>query len=85
MKDAERLAPEAVALTERTDCLNDHAGALEDLGHVHDLAGRRTDAGTARDAALDVYRRKGNAVSSVRLEAMLKVERLTVTLRTPHG
>ena len=69
--EAERLATEAVALSERTDCLNDRGAALEDLARVHDLGGQRTDAGAARDAALEMYRRKGNVVSSVRLETTL--------------
>jgi tetratricopeptide (TPR) repeat protein len=71
LKDAERYAHEAVALTERTDWLNDHADALEGLGHVHELAGHPDDARAARDAALEVYRRKGNAVCAVRLERMV--------------
>jgi class 3 adenylate cyclase/tetratricopeptide (TPR) repeat protein len=68
IREAEQLAHEAVALAERTDYLNEHAGALEDLARVHDLAGRPQEAQRARDAALDVYRRKGNVVSTVRLE-----------------
>jgi tetratricopeptide (TPR) repeat protein len=67
-RDGQRLARDAVALSETTDYLNDHAGALEDLARVHDLAGDPKAAGGAREAALDVYRRKGNAVSCVRLE-----------------
>jgi ATP/maltotriose-dependent transcriptional regulator MalT len=66
--EAERLAAEAVALTERTDYVNDHASALEDLATVHDLAGHAADARTARLAAIDMYRGKGNTVSAVRLE-----------------
>ena len=68
IREAERLARDAVALAERTDYLNDHAGALEDLARVHDAVGDSEGARHAREAALDVYRRKGNAVSSVRLE-----------------
>ncbi len=69
--DAERLADEAVALAAQTDYLNEHAGALEDLGHVHAVAGRTRDARRAREAALDLYRRKENAVSAVRLEGLV--------------
>ena len=68
LQDAERLARDAVALAASTDWLNDHAGALEDLATVCDIAGHGDDAQIARAAALDVYRRKGNAVCSVRLE-----------------
>jgi hypothetical protein len=69
--EAERLAQEAVGLAERTDCLNDSAAALEDLARVHEVAGHAEAARTARDAALEVYRRKGNVVCCVRLEQML--------------
>ena len=71
LHDAERLARDAVALAESTDWLNDHAGALEDLATVCGIAGHADDARTARAAALDVYRRKGNAVCAVRLERAL--------------
>jgi tetratricopeptide (TPR) repeat protein len=67
-REAERLARDSVALAERTDYLNDHAGALEDLAHVHTSGGDPAAAQRAREAALDVYRRKGNTVSCVRLE-----------------
>ncbi len=67
-RDAERFARDAVVLAERTDYLNDHAGALEDLAHVHGRAGDSEGANHAREEALEIYRRKGNAVSSVRLE-----------------
>jgi tetratricopeptide (TPR) repeat protein len=66
--EGQRLARDAVSLAEQTDYLNDHAGALEDLAYVCGAAGDSNGAQDAREAALDVYRRKGNAVSSVRLE-----------------
>jgi tetratricopeptide (TPR) repeat protein len=68
LQEAQKLARDAVALAEQMDYLNDHAAALEDLAHVHGLAGDPTRAQDAREAALEIYRRKGNAVSSVRLE-----------------
>jgi class 3 adenylate cyclase/tetratricopeptide (TPR) repeat protein len=68
LRDAERLADEAVALAERTDYLNDTAAAFEDMASVQDAAGRPGGADEARRAALERYRRKGNAVSAVRLE-----------------
>ena len=72
VRDAERLATEAVALSEETDWLYDRGGALEDLGRVNDLAGRPREARQARDAAHDVYRRKGATACIVRLERMLE-------------
>jgi hypothetical protein len=38
---------------------------------VHDLAGRARDARLAREAALELYRRKGNVVCAVRLERLV--------------
>ena len=75
---AERLAREAVETAERTDYLNDHAAALEDLATVHDLAGNVAAARAAREAALDLYRRKGTTVCAVRLVRMLTSTGLTV-------
>ena len=72
VRDAERLATEAVALSEETDWLYLRGGALEDLGRVNDLAGRPREARQARDAAHDVYRRKGATACTVRLERMLE-------------
>src|SRR5207248_9359101 len=57
LREAERLARDAVALAERTDYLNDHAGALEDLARVHEAAGDAEAARSARQAGLDAYRR----------------------------
>ncbi len=71
LTEASRLADEAVSLAALTDYLNEHAGALVDLGHVHGLAGRTRDARLAQEAALELYRRKGNAVSAVRLERLV--------------
>jgi tetratricopeptide (TPR) repeat protein len=71
LTEATRLADEAVTLAAQTDYLNEHAGALVDLAHVHGLAGRTRDARLAREAALELYRRKGNAVSAVRLERLV--------------
>ncbi len=69
--DAERLAREGVVLAERTDCLNDRAAAVEDLARVHEIAGHSAAACAAWEEALEVYRRKGNAVCCVRLEQTL--------------
>jgi tetratricopeptide (TPR) repeat protein len=72
VREAARLATEAVTLSEDSDWLYLRAGALEDLGRVNDLAGRPQEARQARDAALDVYRRKGATACTVRLERMLE-------------
>jgi tetratricopeptide (TPR) repeat protein len=79
--EAERLAGEAVALTATTDYLNEHAAALEDLGRVQALAGRQRDARRAGESALALYRRKGNVVSTVRLEEAAVGD----TSRKSHG
>jgi class 3 adenylate cyclase/tetratricopeptide (TPR) repeat protein len=71
LTEATRLAGEAVELAAQTDYLNEHAGALEDVAHVHEVAGRPGDARRAREQALDLFRRKGNVVSAVRLERLV--------------
>ncbi len=68
LRDAERLADEAVALSARTDCLNEHAAALEDLGHIYTLTERPRDARRTCEHALALYRAKGNTISAFRLE-----------------
>jgi class 3 adenylate cyclase/tetratricopeptide (TPR) repeat protein len=70
-REAERLAGDAVALIGRTDYLNEHAEALEDLACVHDLGGDAHAARRARADAMALYIRKGNVVSAVRLERMV--------------
>ncbi len=70
-REAERLAGDAVALIGRTDYLNEHAEALEDLACVHDVGGGADAARRARADAMALYRRKGNVVSAVRLERMV--------------
>jgi ATP/maltotriose-dependent transcriptional regulator MalT len=70
-REAERLAGEAVEFIGRTDYLNDHAEALEDLARVHDLGGDAEAARAARLDAIALYARKGNVVSAVRLERMV--------------
>jgi tetratricopeptide (TPR) repeat protein len=60
---AERLAREAVRISEPTDLLNLRADALGDLAEVLHLAGRRQEAITTHQEAIDLYERKGNVVS----------------------
>ena len=56
--EAERLAREAVAITERTDGLQFQGDALCDLAEVLDAAGRRNEALAALRGALERYERK---------------------------
>jgi hypothetical protein len=58
--EAEQLAREAVAISKRTDSLNDEAGALCDLAEVLAAASRTDDAADALEQALDRYERKKN-------------------------
>ena len=57
---AEQLAREAVAITERTDALNGQGDALTDLAEVLHAAGRDDEARAALTQALDRYERKLN-------------------------
>jgi DNA-binding SARP family transcriptional activator/predicted ATPase len=69
VEEAEALAAEAVALAERTDLLTFHAEALVDLAVVLGSAGRSDEADAAIEAALALYRRKGDVVSAARIGA----------------
>jgi tetratricopeptide (TPR) repeat protein len=60
LAEAERLAREAVAESERTDSLNMQAEALCDLGEALAAAGRPDDAEAALEQALDRCERKKN-------------------------
>jgi DNA-binding SARP family transcriptional activator/tetratricopeptide (TPR) repeat protein len=60
--EAERLAREAVALTERTDALNNRARVLLDLAEVLKLGGNSTEALASIELALKQLERKGNLV-----------------------
>jgi tetratricopeptide (TPR) repeat protein len=62
--EAERLASEASAIAQRTDCLHLRAEALADLAEVLELAGRSKDAAGALQAAIEVHEQKGNVVGA---------------------
>ena len=64
--EAERLAREAVAISEDTDLLNEQAKVYADLGEVLSLVGRSDEAVAALEEALARYERKGNLVSTER-------------------
>jgi class 3 adenylate cyclase/tetratricopeptide (TPR) repeat protein len=65
-EEAERLAREAVEIVASTDMTNDHADTVMDLAEVLALAGRADDAAAAITQAVELYERKGNAVSAER-------------------
>jgi class 3 adenylate cyclase len=58
--DAELLAREALALTERTDGLNIQGDTLCDLAEVLAAAGQKTEAAATLEGALERYKRKRN-------------------------
>jgi class 3 adenylate cyclase len=68
---AESLAREAVAITERTDALNAQAVAHCDLAEVLAHAGRLDDAAAALTAAVERYERKRNVAAATQVRARL--------------
>lgn len=79
LAEAERLAREAVALSERNDSLDVQCLALWDLAEVLAAAQRRDEAADALERALDRCRRKknlalarrvGNRLAQLRREAL---------------
>jgi class 3 adenylate cyclase/tetratricopeptide (TPR) repeat protein len=70
-QEAERLALEAVAISEKTDQLVVQGDVYADLAEVLLLAGRSKEAAAALEQALDCYQRKGNLVSTQRAQARL--------------
>jgi class 3 adenylate cyclase/tetratricopeptide (TPR) repeat protein len=71
LAEAELLAREAVAESERTDSLNLQAESLCDLGEVLAAAGRPDDAAAALEQALDRCRRKKNLALARRVRERL--------------
>jgi tetratricopeptide (TPR) repeat protein len=70
-EEAERLAREAVELAAQTDFLVVHADALLGLAEVLIRAGRASEAAPVVTEAVELYDRKGNAVSAARARALL--------------
>jgi class 3 adenylate cyclase/tetratricopeptide (TPR) repeat protein len=64
--EAERLASDAVALSEPTDYINHRAELLMRLGQVLRADGRTEESADAVARALELYERKGNQVSAAR-------------------
>jgi len=69
--EAERLAREAVAVSERTDALLSQGDTRVDLAEVLVAAGQADEARAALEEALDRYERKKNLVMAVRVRAKL--------------
>jgi class 3 adenylate cyclase/tetratricopeptide (TPR) repeat protein len=69
--DAEQLAREAVAISDRTDWLNGQGNALRDLAEVLDVAGRRNEAEASLVQALERYERKRNRAQAVQARERL--------------
>ena len=67
---ADRLAREAIALAARSDYLDLHARAIEDLVEVLRLAGRQHDALDELGPAIRLHDRKGNVVAAARARAL---------------
>jgi tetratricopeptide (TPR) repeat protein len=70
-EQAERLAREAVAIGEATDNLDHQGDTYVDLGEVLRLVGRPDEAAAALEQALARYHRKGNLVSTQRVQTQL--------------
>ena len=73
--DAERLAQEAVAITERMDGLNFQGDAYRDLADVFAAAGRTDEATEALEQALDRYERKKNLAMVAQVQPKLEALR----------
>ena len=68
---AEQLAREAVAITERTDALNNQGDALCDLAEVLQAAGRSDEAAAALAQALARYEQKNNLAMAAQVRDRL--------------
>ena len=73
--EAEALAREAVAITERTDSLNNQGDAFWDLGEVLAAAGRTEEAAEALEQALERYERKKNLAMAAQVRRRLEAIR----------
>jgi class 3 adenylate cyclase/tetratricopeptide (TPR) repeat protein len=81
--EAERLAREAVALSEETDGLDAQGDALADLAEVLLLAEKPDVAADAMEQALERYERKENIVSAKRAKARIAELRTTAARGEP--
>ena len=69
--EAERLAYEAIAIGEETDLLDAKGDTYADLAEVLVLGGKPHEAAAALEQALARYQRKGNLVSTQRVQTRL--------------
>jgi hypothetical protein len=69
-EEAEALAREAVALTERTDAINQRGYVLLSLAEVLRIAGSSEDASTCAASAAELFTRKRNVVSAARANGL---------------
>jgi tetratricopeptide (TPR) repeat protein len=67
---AEGLAQEALRIVESTDALTHHGDVLVDLALVRLHSGRRLEAGTCIEEALQLYERKENTASARRAHVL---------------
>jgi predicted ATPase/class 3 adenylate cyclase len=77
LEHAERLAHEAVKMSEATDLLNLRAEALADLAEVLRLAGRHQEGAPILQRAIGLYEEKGNVVSAEKMRTRL--DQLSIT------
>lgn len=70
--EAERLAREATAIADDTDLLSMAGDTHLDLATVLIQVGRRSEAATEMERALDLFVRKGNVASARRAQAALE-------------
>jgi tetratricopeptide (TPR) repeat protein len=70
-EQAERLARESVAMTERGQNLNARGTALTHLAEVLSMARRSGEAVLALNEAIQLYERKGNLVSAQKAQTLL--------------
>jgi class 3 adenylate cyclase/tetratricopeptide (TPR) repeat protein len=80
-ENPERLAREAIELAGRTDFLDVHARALEDLAEVLCLAGRPQESLAELEHAISLHEQKGNVASAARTRALLESLRRTTATR----
>ncbi len=70
LETAEKLAREAVELSEASDGLNRLAKVQRDVAEVAELAGRTAEAAAALSRALELYEQKGNLVGAAQVRRL---------------
>jgi tetratricopeptide (TPR) repeat protein len=68
-RQAEELARTAIELLKDSECPGTRADVMSELANVLWLNGRREEAITANEAAVELYRAKGNVYSATRRES----------------